>query len=265
MIKRFIKPFLKKDVFKGYDPNDVFLITYPKSGTTWLRFLIANSIKIHYGIRRNVNFFSIQDIIPGIPYKNYAPQNTPFGLQEIPRIYATHSSFNPYYKRIIFQVRDPRDVMVSYYLYLQNNGSISSDCSISEFIRDKRYGIDAWNRHTRSWLKKSGPKDGMSRIVFSKYEDLLEKPTSVVAEITDAIGLSLSQNELKKAVELSSKDNMKKTEKAHLVTHLLGNRKKTDFVRKGSHEKGSSILSKADLHFIKSVAGKTMNSLNYAD
>ena len=163
-IKKIKSKILKNKIIDNYTIDDIFLITFPKSGTTWLRFLIANSIKIHYEVKRNVNFFTIQDIIPGMPYKKYVSNKGPFGILEIPRILATHSSFNPFFKRIIFVVRDPRDVMVSYYHHLINSGSIDTNTNISKFIRDKRY--DAWNNHTISWLKKNGPSDGTSRIIL---------------------------------------------------------------------------------------------------
>jgi hypothetical protein len=259
-----IKSIFNRDrIIDNYSTDDIFIITFPKSGTTWLRFLIANAIKTHYDIKRNVNFFTIQDIIPGMPYTKYVMNKGPFGLTEIPRILATHSSYNPFYKRIIFQVRDPRDTMVSYYHHLRSSGSIEKNMSISDFIRDEKYGITAWTNHTTLWLKKNGPKDGMSRIIFTKYEDLLLDTASTLDVILQAIGLSLSDNELKKTLQLSSKEEMKKSEKNHLVTHIIGQKKKTNFVRKGIYDKGGAELSDDDVNFIIRVAGENMKILNY--
>ena len=58
---------------------------------------------------------------------------------------------------------------------------------------------------------------------------------------------------------------MRESETLHLITHIIGEKKKTNFVRKGKHEKGASKLSKNDIEYILNVAGQTMNILNYLD
>lgn len=263
LIKKIKSILTRNKIIDNYSVDDIFIITYPKSGTTWLRFLIANAIKTHYNLKRSVNFFTIQDIIPGIPYPKYVKNKGPFGLAQIPRILATHSTYNSLYKRIILQVRDPRDAMVSYYHHLRSSGSIRENMCISEFIRSEKYGIYAWNNHTTLWLKKNGPKDGVSRIIMTKYENLLLDTASTLDFILQSIGLILSDKELEIAIKLSSKEAMKESEKLHLVTHIIGPKKKTNFVRKGSHDKGGNTLSKEDNNFIVSVAGETMKALNY--
>lgn len=39
--------------------EDIYLVSFPKSGNHWLRFLLANAIKTHFTIDREVNFFTI--------------------------------------------------------------------------------------------------------------------------------------------------------------------------------------------------------------
>ena len=140
-----------RSLHKNHVVEDVFLVSYPKSGNTWLRFLIANAIKVHYNVEQDVNLFNILDIIPSIIGDGNLRPEGPFGRTDIPRIIKSHSAYNPYYYRVILLVRDPRDVMISYYYYLKDRKQIDDKLEISEFIRHTKYGINRWTEHTKSW------------------------------------------------------------------------------------------------------------------
>src|SRR5207253_5494584 len=88
-------------------PDDVFLVSYPRSGNTWTRFLIGNLLSIN----EPVNFANIESKIPEI----YNNPNRKLRRLPRPRIIKSHEVFDPRYKKVIYIVRDPRDVAVSYY------------------------------------------------------------------------------------------------------------------------------------------------------
>src|ERR687888_658228 len=85
--------------------DDVFLTSFPKSGNTWTRFLVANLIHPH----EPVTFLNIEHIIPepelqSRRFLSKCPR---------PRVLKSHSPFDPQYKRVVHIVRDPRDVALS--------------------------------------------------------------------------------------------------------------------------------------------------------
>ena len=51
--------FVPKTIF----PDDVFIVSYPKSGSTWLRFLIGN-----YLSENQCRFSNVQTFVPDVPY-----------------------------------------------------------------------------------------------------------------------------------------------------------------------------------------------------
>ncbi len=244
----------------NYTSDDIYLVSYPKSGNTWLRFLLSNAIKLHYQINREVNFFTIQEIIPGAGASRNIRACGPFGMYDFPRILTTHNSYNPFYLRVVFLVRDPRDVIVSHYHYAISRKSISSNWDLSRFVREKNYGPEAWLKHTKTWYSPRTVNPAQ-RIVLFKYEDFLKNPIDELKRITELFGISVSEVNLEKAVELSSKKSMRLSESKHMSTARVANQK-SSFVRKGEATKGAE-LSNSDREYIEDVTREVASLVGY--
>ena len=109
----------------SYD-DDVWIVSYPKSGNTWTRFLIGNLV----AGGKVVDWSNIERIVPDI-YINRDPL-----LKDLPRprYFKSHEGYRPDYRRVIFIVRDPRDVAVSYYHFARKAKHLSVDASMDEFM-----------------------------------------------------------------------------------------------------------------------------------
>ncbi|MCF8262466.1 MAG: sulfotransferase domain-containing protein [Melioribacteraceae bacterium] len=155
--------------------DDLFIISYPRSGSHWLKFLIANALKVHFKIETEVNFFNIHQIIPHLPTKRpfkklEISETPPFGIESISRILHTHSPFNYHMQNVILLLRNPFDVVESYY-FLEN--SFNKIKSRERFIVSK---TNEWINHTKSWLHYN-QKDwvthrGFQRVILFRYENL---------------------------------------------------------------------------------------------
>jgi hypothetical protein len=238
--------------------EDVFLVSYPKSGNTWLRFLIANAIKVNYQIEQEVNFFTILGIIPSPRGKTELKSTGPFGRTDLPRIIKSHSAYNPYFYRVILLVRDPRDVMVSYYNYLKGLKQIPESMSLSELIRHPKHGIQSWVKHSESWYYHN--YEGRQIVKVFKYEDFLADPQLQLFYVMECLGIKMDEIALEQAIALSSKENMKESEKKHRSTNLTD--ENIPFIRQATARKGQG-LSDIDRKFIEDASRPIAEILGY--
>src|ERR1044072_8130331 len=107
------------------DENDVWIVSYPKSGNTWTRFLIGNLV----ASPEVVDWSNIERHVPDI-YFNSDPQ---LGKLPRPRYFKSHEAYRPEYRRVVFIVRDPRDVAVSYYHFARKAKWQSASSSMDKF------------------------------------------------------------------------------------------------------------------------------------
>lgn len=241
-------------------PNDVFLVSYPRSGNTWIRFLIGNLICPD----DPVTFANIEQRIPSIyTYPNHV-------LRRLPRILKSHEVFDPRYPRVIYMVRDPRDVAVSFYHFNIKMRRFSDDLTIDEFV-DRfiaahifpdvdRYGC--WEDNVLSWLRtRAGKKD----FCLVRYEDILHGPILELKKVAGILGIEPSSERLARAVELSSAENMRALEKTQADQWVLTKNTRLDkpFVREAKHGAWRTSLSEASVRKIEQAWGATMESLGY--
>ena len=165
-IKKKIKKLLSDRVsgrnIEIYD-SDIFLVSYPKSGNTWLRFLIGNVIYDDF------NFGNMEELIPDI----YVQSNKELLKLNKPRILKSHEYFDPRYSKVIYIVRDPRSVFLSYFEHKKKMKKIDIDSTyddyITSFLNGKFDGFGSWSENVNSWLSTRANTD---RFLLVKYEDL---------------------------------------------------------------------------------------------
>ena len=129
-------------------PDDIFIVSYPKSGNTWTRFLVGNLVYP----KDVIDFSNIELKVPDI-YQNI---NDILLRIPRPRILKSHEYFDPRYKKVIYIVRDPRDVAVSYYYYHIKVRRIDDkypiDRFIQRFIRGELDSFGSWEENVGSWM-----------------------------------------------------------------------------------------------------------------
>jgi hypothetical protein len=240
-------------------PDDVFLTSYPRSGNTWTRFLVGNLVHTEEA----VTFLNVERLVPDM-YKHgdHYLRNLPR-----PRILKSHEVFDPRYKRVIYIVRDPRDVAVSHYHFEMKQKSIADDFPIEDFVKGWMAGqywdrIGNWADHAISWLST---RQGRNNFVILRYEDLIADPKQELIKVAHLLGIDPSSDRLARTIDLSSADRMRKLESTQgdkwVQTRYM--RQDKPFVGTATSGGWRSVLSAQSVAQIEAAWGDVMTSLGY--
>jgi hypothetical protein len=245
--------------FRVY-PDDTFVVSYPRSGNTWTRFLIANLVYPN----QNVSFLNIEKLIPDTSSQSsLALKGTPR-----PRIIKTHCYFDHRYGKTIYIVRDPRDVVLSNYdfqrKYRQIEDQYPLDRYVDDFVCGRLVSADwgTWRENVASWVYTRGQKKDF---LLVRYEDLLDDTVSELGRIAHFIGAEASDVNLRRAVELSSADRMRELEKREQDNWVAtkDRRKDIPFVGRAKSGAWKTALPVPCVQQIESAWGDVMNHLGY--
>ena len=190
--------------------SDIIIVTYPKSGTTWMQQIVYQMVS-----GGNESFDEISAVVPWIERAHFLKQD--LEAMPAPRVLKTHFSYKEIPKgpgKYIFVMRDGKDVAVSFYQFLIAIGN-RQDVSFQEFFVDQFLtGATVggnWFTYIKDWWKHR--KD--SNVLTITYEDMKERPHPEVDidRISEFCGFNLSPDLRRLVVEHSSFDYMKKHEK----------------------------------------------------
>ena len=239
--------------------DDVFLVSYPRSGNTWMRFLIGNLVNPE----EPITFANIEARIPEI----YLFADRVLRRLPCPRILKSHEYFDHRYKRVIYIVRDPRDIATSMYHYSVKRGDIPDGYSIEKFVPRFIKGqfledFGTWHEHVRSWL---ATRQNNSGFVLLRYEAMLANPERELAKAAGLLRVNPTEDAIARAVRLSSAAQMRELENRQAEAWKLTRetRKDKPFVRTARSGSWRSELPQESVQEIERAWGVLMQELGY--
>lgn len=231
----------------GLRKNDVWLASFPRAGSTWVRFILCNIIMLNEFNGRDVDYRVTDEVMPALGRSNILKS---WQVKSLPRFIKTHKT----YRRLLFSapgravyiLRDPRDVMVSYYHLSQNLKQVAFHGSFSDFIRHPFYGLEACLRHYFSWLPHI--------TYFLRYERLVEDEVSEIQKVLSNLKINLPDGLVVNAVERSSLNRMREHQRK---TGLRDGNKLLNLqyqvARQGKSKQWKNYFSDIDLEFYNQV------------
>ncbi|HYZ78551.1 MAG TPA: sulfotransferase domain-containing protein [Gaiellaceae bacterium] len=208
-------------------PTDVFLVSYPRSGSTWLRFLLANALRPE----RRVTFADVGDVVPDI----YDETDRALRRRPEPRVLKSHEPYDERYRRVLYAVRDPADVAVSYYHYLIKMRTIPPRYDVARFVdsfvRGRLDDFGTWGEHVTGWLDA---REGDGGFVLLRYEDMLRAPREALDAALDLLGVEVDDATRAQAVARSEAGELRRLERETATTlpTFRGSGLEDPFIRK---------------------------------
>lgn len=232
--------------------DDTFLVSYPKSGNTWMRFLIGT---LYFGYK--IDWLNVEDRLPD----SYGAENVLLNAPE-PRIIKSHEPYDDRYRKVIYIARDVREVVISYYYhhlrYREKPDNLRFDDFFNCFTAGE-VGPGLWDQHVLSWIDQQHKvKNGFLLI---KYEDLMRDIFGEAAKIVRFLDLKRTDTEIKEAIEWSSFSNMRSLE----IKQCENLNMKIPFVRQGQINTWKSFLTEEQQNEMKRSFGGTLSRLGYTE
>ena len=229
-------------------PDDVFIATFPRSGTTWTQHTVR---LLRNGSRDDG--VSLDDAVPWLEALGTEKGNTmnlnPNAAEELksPRSMKAHLPYSmmpggaPHTTKIkyIYVARNPKDVCVSFWhfsrtqmlKFSKDDTKTPWDKFVTDFMEVKSLGrmYGGWLNHVLEWWKHQDEPN----IMFLKYETMKKRPQQTVKDIAKFIGIDdISQGLVETVVDQASFPKM-------FHNSTVNNRKKegasveVTFLRKG--------------------------------
>jgi hypothetical protein len=170
-------------------PDDVFFVSYPRSGSSWLRPLIAAALDPNCsgGVRKNFNA-----VIPDM--YGAGPRLAEYCR---PRMIKSHEPYQPLYPKVIYLYRDGRDVAVSYHNFYRTVKGYPG--TLDDFLKlfvQGQVNFGRWDAHVCSWVFR----DCSVPLLAVAYEDLHRNTANIVRRVLEFLGRSVTDEAIQQAI-----------------------------------------------------------------
>jgi hypothetical protein len=186
------------------EPTDVIVTPFSKSGTTWLQQIV-------HGLRTrgDMDFDDISRVVPWLETSYDLGIDLRALQRGFPRAFKSHLSWHevPKNGRYIVSVRNPKDVLVSMYRFMEGWFFEPGTISITDFANDSflqpKEDSGYWH-HLLSWWPQRQRED----VLLLAYEGMRADLPGTVRRVAEFIGVTLDDELFELVVRQSSFDFM---------------------------------------------------------
>lgn len=236
---------------RGLIPADVFVASYPRSGNTWLRFMLFEIL-----LGQSPSFNHVDKVVPDIGKQDKASPVLPHGG----RLIKTHEPYRPEYAKAIYLVRDARDVALSEFAYQKALGLAKDDFDqfLTRFLRGTVNPFGSWAAHVDSWMKAKD--EGRAEILLLRFDELRREPEISLGKMMEFLAMPVGADLIRRAVSNNSVEKMRDQEKKNPVKASAKGR----FIRSGAVEGWREKFTEPQARLVQQRAGSVLSRLGYS-
>ncbi|XP_070846920.1 sulfotransferase 2B1-like [Chaetodon trifascialis] len=251
----------------SFRSDDIIIVTYPKSGTTWMQEIVP--LIMSGGDPASVETLPNWRRVPWLEMY----QSCTFNIEQrpSPRMLATHCQYNmmppSFFKakpKVIYVMRNPKDVFTSSFHYHRMASFLVNPGPQSEFLDkflDGKVYFGSWFDHVKSWLNT----EDKEHIMYISYEEMIMDLKDSVARIAQFLDKSLDAEVIEKIAERCLFKNMKQNKMSNYSTappEFL-DQTNTEFLRKGIAGDWKNQLTVAEAEYFDAVYKDKMKDVKY--
>jgi Sulfotransferase domain len=268
-----VKLNVHRKFLKRMLPIKVHIISHPKSGRTWLRALLGKALCEHFHLDEQWMLQTYKlSLLAGVIPTEFTHDRSEI---RVGSNWNELDSDKDFYKKkkVVFIVRDPRDVLVSTYFHATKRigtlyGVEEDFGSISEFLRNDKYGIRKIMAFYKVWADQQTVPDDF---LLLRYEDMHADTEACLRSLLEFIGVrDVPESTIAGAVDYCRFENMKKMERSDkFQTPMLKAANPGDDdsykVRRGKVGGYRDYLSDEDIEFIEQTILEVEDPFSYSE
>ena len=220
------------------------ITSFPKSGNTWMRFIIYDLFFNQKQININ-NSFEINKFIPPIHKLNFQNKQIILNKSLNKEIFLkTHFGFEKLkmmpIDKVIIVIRHPFDVLISLLNYYEINENQREEmlnyfCSKNTLPFLQKFQFPSWDQHIESWINSG------KNYHIVKYSNLIDSFENEIKNLCIFLNLKISDNKIKFIKNNTKFESLKKIEIKERENNQYGffnenmKGKKTNFMNKGGY------------------------------
>lgn len=254
-LRRAVRPLTARLRFVGVRPEDVLIASYPRSGSTWIRFLLTEIL-----MRQPAEWPLVNRVIPDAGGHADAPSLVSGGG----RLIKTHDRFVGPCRRAVYIVRDVRDVVLSEYRWELRDGVQRTldeqiDLTLASGTPMSLFG--SWRDHVTYWLGTEAARRGDLLVV--KFEEFRRDPRAKLGEVLRFLGVDAEESDIEAAIRNNSVERMREREGRAVNAGISGGDPKYPWIGQGAVMGWRSKLTPEQAERLSSGVGEVLARLGY--